>query len=140
MPGGLRLLFDENFGRPIVRCFADLAGWDRRVEQVTHLFDIAGSGSADEHWIPLAAERGYVVVSCDVGRGKRSRRLPDICRLAGVTHVLIRGKLHHEKQFEKVRAILVVWPELMIARQVPPGSRFALQKGPVNPTLKGPLR
>jgi hypothetical protein len=55
-----------------------------------------------------------------------------------VTHVLIRGKLHHEKQFEKVRGILVVWPELMIARQAPPGSRFALVKGPVNPILKGP--
>jgi hypothetical protein len=53
----------------------------------------------------------------------------------GVTHVLISGKLHAQRPFEKMRAILVVWPDLLLAAQEHTGQRFLLQKGQKNPVL-----
>lgn len=133
--GGVRVLFDENFGRPIVSDFRQLVRWDKRVASIAHLFDFMPAGTADEQWLPMAADKGFLIVSSDVGRGQRGSRLPEICAALGVTHVLISGKLHAQRQFEKMRAILVVWPDLLLVAQEHTGQRFLLQKGQKNPVL-----
>jgi hypothetical protein len=124
---GVKLLFDENFGKPIVSALADLAGFSRAHCRVKHLLERFQPGTPDEEWIPKIAQEGFILISSDLGRGKRGRRLPEICIQCGLTHVLVSGKLHNQTQFEKIRGVLVVWPRLLETAQEPPGTGYMLK-------------
>ncbi len=69
---------------------------------------------------------GWLVITCD--RGKTSGpKLPQLCRAAGLTHILVSGTLHGKPQFEKARAVLVVWHDLVTADAESKGARFSLR-------------
>lgn len=131
----LKLLFDENFGQPLVHALANLLAFYESPLQVEHLIHYVGRhGERDDVWIPLLAKEGWIVITADLGRCG-GLKLPRICAAEKVTHVLLSGSLHQRKQFEKARAILVVWPELIDAATEPKGTRFKLQLGPTHPVL-----
>lgn len=133
------LLFDENFGRPIVRALAELFSFHRPRPRVAHLLErFADEGDKDEDWIPKCAREDWIVISADAGKRGRSK-LPRICREFGVRHVLLVGQLVHRQQFEKVRAVLVVWPELFMITERPRGSRFKVKLAAGRPILESVL-
>ena len=130
------LLFDENFGKPIVEALARLMAFHPDRPRVEHLINFERrEGAKDEEWIPKAAEGDWVIVTCDRGAHGASK-LPRICRQYKVTHVLLVGRLVHRQQFERIRAILVVWPGLIMATDKPPGSRFKLKATAGHPVLE----
>ena len=49
-------------------------------------------------------------------------KLPRVCKELGVRHVLIGGKLNSLPQFEKARAVVSVWSDLVEAVADPHGS------------------
>jgi hypothetical protein len=123
----IKILFDENFGEPLVTALADfLDRYDGDVD-IKHIFKFVKPSAKDENWVPKIAAGGWTVISTDRGRRCGGQRLPDICREYGVTHILLSSSLHQGKQFEKVRAVVAVWPRIIMATLSPKGSRFSLR-------------
>ena len=122
----VKLMFDENVGRGLVRALAGLAAFHQPPPVVSHVLDFTGQeGEEDDVWIPKLAREKWVIISADQGH-LGGAKLPLVCKTWKITHVLIKGKLHHARQFEKARAILAVWPELLEAAKAIPGTEFRL--------------
>ncbi|MBS0657720.1 MAG: hypothetical protein JSR82_05660 [Verrucomicrobia bacterium] len=122
----MKLLFDENFGRPLVGALAEVVKFSREPHELRHIGELRTLGGPDDEWIPQIAGGDWLVVSGD--RGKQGGpKLPRLCLEAGVTHVLVSGRMHNSPQFEKARAVLSVWPELMKAAEGPRGERYSLR-------------
>ena len=50
---------------------------------------------------------------------------------------MISSGLHNDKQFEKARAIVYTWPEILNVNSFPKGSKFVLRYNTArNPTLE----
>lgn len=132
----IKLLFDENIGKPLVDAMLPLLSKYRDPPVVEHLLDLLGRhGEKDKVWIPKLAEESWLVISADRGK-KGGSKLPLLCAHHKVSHVLIKGKLHNVRQFEKARAIIVVWPSLVDACTKPKGTRFLLTWGAKYPVLQ----
>ena len=136
MTRGARILFDENLGKPLVAAIAGLVRFSRDECDICHLIDFVGrEGEKDEAWIPRLKADGWLVITADRGKSGGSK-LPQICRKERVTHVLISGKLHNRPQFEKARAILVTWPDILNASSGTQGARFRIRLGHRLPILE----
>jgi hypothetical protein len=122
----MKLLFDENFGLPLVQALKGLLAFSRELTEAQHIIEMHRSGAKDSEWVPQVATGGWIVLTADRGRSSGAK-LPQLCRAAGITHVLISGKLHNSPQFEKARAVLVVWPQLVTIASEPPGGSFSLR-------------
>ena len=136
MSADLSIMFDENIGRPLVTALARLLAFDRKHNpSVQHLLDYVGRhGEDDDVWIPKLVAGDWIVVTADLGR-RAGVKLPRICRESGVRHVLISGTLHNARQFQKARAIVMVWPDLVQVASAPRGARFKLQLRRGQPVL-----
>ena len=135
MSDHIKIFFDENIGKPLVIALGNLLAFFHPKPQIRHIDEYLKSGIKDDIWLPKVAQENWLVVTADQGKGPGAK-LPHLCKKLGIRHVLISGKLHQQPQFEKARAILVVWPELLKAFVAPKGSRFKLQCGPLHPMLK----
>lgn len=128
-----RLLFDECLGRPAVdRLSRFLADGPSDKPDVSHLFEFAPTGTADEVWIPMLASEGWTVVTADGGKTpnkKRGEKLPVLCARLSVTHVILSSTVHQRRTFEKLLTILSVWYPLMELASDPMkrGSRYMLE-------------
>lgn len=122
----MKLLFDENFGLPLVKALRGLIAFSRELTEAQHIIELQHSGAKDAEWIPKIAAGGWIVLTADRGRSAGAK-LPQLCRAAGITHVLVSGSLHNRPQFEKARAVLVVWPQLAAMAAEPPGGSFSLR-------------
>ena len=133
-PSGIRFLFDENFGKPLVLTIERLLldfGHAEDQATVRHVLDFQQQGIWDEEWIPRLATEKWTVVAADLGRRgglKKGRKLPGLCIEYGLTHFLLSSAVHTRKSFRKLLTILSVWHELIsLARDAPPGSRFLIE-------------
>ena len=122
----MKLLFDENFGLPLVKALKQVIAFAREAVEVRHIRELRHGGKADADWVPEVRLGGWLVMSSDRGRSA-GPKLPQLCRTYGITHVLVSGSLHNSPQFEKARAVLVVWPALLNAAAGNTGSRFSLR-------------
>lgn len=125
----LKFVFDECLGRPIVEAIARLVEFHPAKPVVKHLLELFPVTQPDAEWIPKLANDGYIVISTDRGKSNFGAKLPHVCRESGAIHVLISAALHKRKQFEKARAVLAVWTDLMALDLAEPGSRFVLSAG-----------
>lgn len=122
----MKLLFDENFGLPLVNALKQIIDFSREATEVRHIRELRYGGRKDDEWVPLIATGDWLVLTCDRGKSA-GPKLPQLCREAGLTHVLVSGTLHNSPQFEKARAVLAVWPGLVAAAAGPRGTRYSLQ-------------
>jgi hypothetical protein len=122
----MKLLFDENFGRPLVEALKQVITFSRDATEVRHIVDLRHGGRRDDEWVPEVAGGDWLVLTCDRGKSA-GPKLPQLCREAGLTHVLVSGALHNSPQFEKARAVMVVWPALLAAAEEAAGTRFSLR-------------
>jgi hypothetical protein len=122
----IRILFDENFGKPVVAKFLDW--YEEEKVEIAHIFQFAKSGETDDVWIPRLATGGWLLITTDRAKRCGGPKLPDLCRDHGVSHVLVGATIQKAKQFERVRAILAVWPRVILAAKYPTkGTRFSLR-------------
>ena len=133
----VKFLVDENIGKPITLDLAKLLRWHRPQAEVIHLNDfMEKSGVSDDKWIPKAAEENAIIITGDSAKKSNRNPLPRICRNNRVRHVLFSRAFCQRPQFEKARAIIVVWPELLLkVTNSPPGSRFKIWQGDHHPKL-----
>lgn len=136
MSTGLKLLFDENFGRPTVERLKQFLTGTEPMPTLATVVDYLGGGK-DDVWIPMLRDGDWIVITADRGRRSGGAKLPDLCVAYGVTHVLLSKSVHHLPQFEKARAIVAVWSELSALSSSPSGSRHVLRlNGAGHPVLE----
>lgn len=125
-----KFLFDENTGAPFVGAFRSIAALDRRgLAEIAHTIERFGKSAKDADWIPKIKDEGWLLISEDRGRNSAAGdRLPQLCYQHKVTHILVLpALLKRGGQFEKMRALLAVWPELHGLAQATPGTRARLK-------------
>ena len=126
----VRILLDENTGAPFVAALRRVAELDRRHPcEIAHTIELFGKGAKDPDWVPRIMNEDWLLVTEDRGKNSRQEeRLPQLCRLHKITHVLVLpALLKRGGQFEKMRAILAVWPELLLMTEAPRGLRARLK-------------
>ena len=126
----VRILLDENTGAPFVAALRKVAELDRRHNcEIAHTIDLFGKGAKDQDWVPRIMNEGWLLVTEDRGRNSRQEeRLPQLCQRHSVTHVLVLpALLKRGGQFEKMRALLAVWPELLAMAEAQKGLRARLK-------------
>ncbi|MFP4141439.1 MAG: hypothetical protein ACOCVI_02435 [Planctomycetota bacterium] len=129
MTGSAGLFFDENWGLPITQAIGGLVRFRKPHLTVLHKAEfLGGLGEKDEIWIPELAKSKphWLVVTGDQGKGK-GEKLPVLCRHYGLRHILLRGKLHNRRQFDRACAVFAVWRDIEEAFASGPGARFHLQ-------------
>ena len=124
----MKLLFDENFGRPITDSIKPFVQFFEPHTTIIHLFEIALPGTKDKDWVPLlASDQEYIVISTDAGKkNEMVLKLPMLCIQYQVRHILVRGTLLKRKQYEKVKALFHVWLQIVALSAAPPGTRMHL--------------
>lgn len=127
MSGAPKLLFDENFGQPSVKALATLAKGSADKPRITHYLELFPEGEDDDVWIPQVANEGYAIISADRGSRMGGSKFPLVCKAHNVTHVLVSARIHERSSFEKMRAVIHVWPGLMGLVDAPAGSRYLLR-------------
>jgi hypothetical protein len=128
-PASPKLLFDENFGKPLISALKQLVSVCREQVEIAHILDFYSQGQVDDDvWVRNLAN-DWIVISADRARRRGGPKLPKICAEVGITHALLSSSLHQMKQFEKIRAVLSLWPELLNLTAAAPGSRYSIRKG-----------
>jgi len=125
-----KLLFDENFGKPMIVAVTPFLEKYQPKPVIAHLLDYFAAGVTDAMWIPKVATEGWIVVSGDRGKKSGGAKLPEVCAAHAVTHVLLSGTLQNDRQFRKVQSIIAVWDELMQLTSCVKGSRYLLRLTP----------
>lgn len=107
MNESLKLLFDENIGKPLVEVFEKIVGFQKDKVEIKHVRDFSLTGVYDEVWVPQMAAADWIVITSDRGKGgvSKGEKLPVICSRHKVTHVMLSNKLHHKNGFYKIRAL-----------------------------------
>lgn len=124
----MKVIFDATFGEPwvgVLTAFFRLHKVPR--PRFQHLYDLVQRDAKDDEWVPLIVGQDCLIISADTGRGSKPR-LPELCKLYQKTHIILSPTMHSKaKQFQKARAIIVLWPDIMRALKAPPGSRFQIE-------------
>src|SRR5688572_16364980 len=99
----------------MVRAMASLLAFSQEQPEIKSILDLYDQGTVDEVWVPeLSAQKeSVIVITCDRAKRRGGAKLPSLCQQYGLTHVLVSGKLHEKKQFEKARAVITVWSDLV---------------------------
>lgn len=117
--------FDSTFGYPWVTALVGLFLMRRdRQPFLRHIFEVSKEGEADDQWIVKINGGERIVISGDQGRTKP--RLPTVCKQQHITHIILTPHVHRMQKFERARAIIVVWPQILETFTAPPGSRFQI--------------
>ncbi|MCW5755598.1 MAG: hypothetical protein KIT24_12900 [Phycisphaeraceae bacterium] len=141
----MRLLADECVPRRAFEKLRELRNpGGLVVTEMVHLLERFEAGSPDDRWLQeIAAEDPpFLVITGD--RARKSKRddprLPTLLPEAGINGIFLTGKLQQRPAFEKVRALMTVWPGLELAakqrrgarsRLMPHGESYRLQDWPL---------
>ncbi|HEY3781528.1 MAG TPA: hypothetical protein VGL56_10620 [Fimbriimonadaceae bacterium] len=100
---GLKFLADENMSPVLVQILRKLgAGF------VESMHSKPEKGSADEHWIPLYASRGYVIISPD-RKQLRTAHIADVISESGARAIYLPSKFADSKPWDQALWLLRHW-------------------------------
>ena len=98
--------------------------------EMVHLLDRMNSGVGDDIWASNFAHASppFLVITGDRGVHTKTGdpRLPQILPALGISGVFLSGKIQNAKAFDKIRALLYVWPQLEEIWARPSGERHKL--------------
>ena len=95
--------------------------------RILHLYDMFDKDVKDDEWIPKVGGEDCIIITADCGKGKRPR-LPELCKQYRRTHILISPTMHIKVSlFQKARAIVILWPQLLKTLQDEPGTCFQIR-------------
>jgi len=123
----IKLFFDNCIGTSISRSIGNVIDFHRLKPKVKHIQDFFDASITDDKWIPAIADENWIVITSDKAKRRGGAKLPSICKRYDVTHILISGKLHNAPQFEKARAIISLFPQIVSAAEEPSGTRYSMR-------------
>ena len=122
----MKIFFDATFGEPWVMALERFFYTHKDPKPLfQHIHGFSARGANDDEWFPELLRREGIVITGD--RGNKKPRLPDLCKTHKKTHIILSGTLQNSTQFNKARAIVVLWPEIVKVFDCPRGSRFQMQ-------------
>jgi hypothetical protein len=125
----LRLAFDDCLSKHAAQKLLELAMFSRGRVEIAHLATLNLEGKNDDDWIPELKQLGYMPVTTDRGKKpSRGGKFPILCQRNGLTHIMMSAAVHRHDQFDKIRALLSVWPKLLAASAGAPGLGYLLRK------------
>lgn len=124
---GVRLFFDECCSKRLARKISEIYKEDYPDLETRHLTDFWQHSTPDGEWIPmLEREKGWIVLTADRGKDPKKEKLPLICKTFAVTHISMTPKLVHAGYREHKQALLCMWPQIVNAQRLPPGTKITL--------------
>jgi len=124
----LKILFDENFGEPLVSALAKIiAEFHDEPCEIRHVFHVIPSAGKDEVWITKIANAGWIVISADRGKVCGGAKLPDLCWRNNITHFLASRTVAQGNRFERLRVFVSAWPRIIVDARKQSGTRFSLR-------------
>lgn len=122
----MKIFFDATFGEPWVIALASFFSLHKEPKPLfRHIHEISPKGANDVEWLDEIFRQDCIIITGDSGRKKP--RLPELCKGKNKTHIILSPTLQKSSQFNKARAIVVLWPEIADAFNCPEGSRFQIQ-------------
>ena len=123
----MTFFFDNNFS-PVVPAILQLLG-----HAAIHLRDHFAQDDSDEDWLPLVAERGWLLVTADQNLWRRpaQRQLLDHCHL---TSIFVRKTVHRWGLRQKVIWFIKHWES--VEAKMPDASSGALYEMQANGKLR----
>jgi hypothetical protein len=126
--------FDSTFGSPWLSALVHVFLMRKsRQPYIRHIFEVSSDGENDDIWIDKIDGGERIVISCDQGHDKP--RLPAECKKRNITHIIFSSAAHNQDRFEKARAIIMLWPDILETFNAPLGSRFQIGKAQTNYVL-----
>ena len=127
----MRLLADECIPRRAFEKLRELRNpGGTTVTEMVHLLERFEAGSPDDHWVREIGDddEPFIVITGDRASksGRDDPRLPTLLPQAGVSGVFLTGKLQQRPAFEKVRALMCIWPAIERLAEQPGGTRNKL--------------
>ncbi len=94
--------------------------------ETRHLFQDARPDTADPAWLQRIHQDGWIVVTCDRGRDRKTFPLPLACAALGITHIAFSPTLLNKGFTAQKNALAAVWESLFHLDQYPPGTQVRL--------------
>ena len=95
--------------------------------ETAHVLDFYDPGTAESTWLqPLQEDRSWIVVTNDHGRNPKKEKFHSVCRLLGITFVVMTPALIKAGYTEHKNALTTVWPLLLKLHSLPPGTGVRL--------------
>ncbi|MCW8131720.1 MAG: hypothetical protein KIS92_15345 [Planctomycetota bacterium] len=140
----IELFFDENFSKPAIDAFKNfviVCGQPHL--SLHHAFDHLPPGTSDEDLAKYCEGKGFLVISSD--RGIKGRiPISHYLESKNITHVILSAGIHQKKQFEKIRLVFSVLPDIEQAYAGPLGQKYSLSlsggKGSLRPSPEDAAR
>lgn len=128
MTQALRLVFDDCISKHAAKKLGELASFSRGLVEIAHLATLNLEGQLDDDWIPVIGASGHVAVSSDRGKNpSKGGKFPILCQRHGVIHIMLSTGVHKLNQFDKIRAVLSVWPKIIRASRGDAGCGYSLR-------------
>jgi hypothetical protein len=123
----MRLYFDECCSRRLAKELKDFYSVDNPDLETSHVLDFYDPGTAESTWLqPLQDDRSWIVITNDHGRNPNKEKFHSVCRLLGITHVVMTPCLINAGYSEQKNALTAVWPLLLRLHGLPPGTGVRL--------------
>lgn len=124
----IKLLFDETIGPPIAKAVIELLKFTTPDLDAVTISEYMGSGTKDPHWVFKASQEQRFVITGDRGKKKDGAPLDILLPYHGVSGAFMTGVLHSKrKQFEKARAVISLWPDILDAANGTAGMRYSMR-------------
>ncbi len=137
MNEAFKLLLDECIGKQIASALRAFLAPTEESAVIKHLLELHKPGTLDDVWLPEAAKDGWIILTGDRGkRASKGSKLPRLCRLLGITHVMLSASIHRMTTLDKQRMIISAWHDLRKLADAPRGSGYQLQKAGLGSRLK----
>jgi len=123
----MRLYFDECCSKRLAKELKDFYSIDHPDLVTAHVLDFYDPGTAESTWLqPLQEDRSWIAITNDHGRNPKKEKFHAVCRLLGITHVVMTPGLIKAGYSEHKNAITTVWPLLLKLHALPPGTGVRL--------------
>lgn len=128
----MRIIFDATFGEGWVEALRSFFQIHKEPRPLfLHIYHMFDRNVKDNEWIPKVVGQDCLIITADTGR--MAPRLPLLCKQYKKTYILISPTMHNKcNQFQKARAIIVLWPEIVNTMEHPRGSCFQIQPIPID--------
>jgi hypothetical protein len=137
--GPVRILVDECLSRPRTEQLRDEVILPPGSE-LRHILDYQRQGIRDDQWVPREAQRNWLVITADTGKGS-GPKLPLLCEQYKITRIELSARVHEKPTEEKAQAIIAVWDRVLEAYRAERGSFFKLRlDNKKQPILEGPIK
>ncbi|PYL16278.1 MAG: hypothetical protein DMF46_03525 [Verrucomicrobia bacterium] len=123
----MRLYFDECCSRRLARELKSFYSVDYPDLETCHVLDFYDPGTTESTWLqPLHDDRSWIVITNDHGRNPKKEKFHAVCRVLGITHVVMTPSLINAGYTEQKNALTAVWGQLLKLHGLPPGTKVRL--------------